>query len=327
MISKFILNTAILLSVLTAYSQTDTGAKISTKVLKVNNNIYMLQGKGGNIGFSVGTDGVFMIDNQFAENIEAVKKDIKKITKEPIKFIVNTHFHEDHTGGNQALAESGTIIFSHKNTRDRLQNVINGETKKLSDAMLPVITFKEDLTFHINNDEILVFHTPNSHTDGDAMVYFKNNNVLHMGDVFFNGKYPYIDTKSGGNILSAINALEQAKKIINENTKIIPGHGPLGTYDDLSKTIDMLSILYKRVTVEYIKEKTLEEVMAMTKLTEQYDAEGYGDGFVKTEDFLKMLYNQVAEERSDIDALNAKNKAAMEKYKKLQEKKEKEKRG
>src|SRR5690606_31952762 len=193
MFQKFILNTIFFFSVLTAFSQSDTGEEMHIKTIKVSNKIYMLQGKGGNIGLSFGNDGIFMIDDQYAEGIEQIQKDIKTISKNPIQFLVNTHFHGDHTGGNAVLAQQGTIIFSQENVRTRLQGMIAEEKKKIPQEILPVVTFSEDLTFHYNGEKIYVFHVHNAHTDGDAMVYFTDSNVLHTGDVFFNGKYPFID--------------------------------------------------------------------------------------------------------------------------------------
>ncbi len=319
MLSKLLFSAALFFSVLTVYSQTDTGKKDNTKLIKVNNKIYMLQGKGGNIGLSFGNNGIFMIDDQYAEGIEQVQKDIKTISKDPIQFLVNTHFHGDHTGGNAVLAQEGTIIFSQENVRTRLQSMIAEEKKKIPQEILPVITFSEDLTFHYNGEKIYVFHVHNAHTDGDAMVYFTESNVLHTGDVFFNGKYPFIDTENGGSLKGYLAGIEKALLIINEDTKIIPGHGDVGSYKDLQKAGDMLSIVYKRVSMNYINKKTEEEVAKMTDLTKQYDDNGYGSGFISREAFLRMLYKEVAIERSSIDKNAEKNQQAREKMEKMKE--------
>lgn len=303
-------------SILTAFSQTDTGKKINTKLIKINKDVYMLQGNGGNIGLSFGSDGIFMIDDQFADDIEQIQEDIKKKSDKPVRFLLNTHFHGDHTGGNAAMAQTGTVIISQDNVRDRLEDIIKKETKKIPRESLPVITFTEDLTFHFNREKIYVFHVHNAHTDGDAMVYFTESNVLHTGDVFFNGKYPFIDTENGGSLQGCIQGLEKALLVINEDTKIIPGHGDVGTYKDLQKTIDMLSIIYKRVSTNYINKKTEEEVSKMTDLTREYDAQDYGSGFITREAFLKMVYGEVAKERKSIDDNAEKNKKAREEMKK-----------
>lgn len=318
MLSKLIFSALLLLSVFTVYSQSDTGAKFNTKLIKVSTKIYMLQGKGGNIGLSFGPDGVFMIDDQYAEGFEQVQKDIKSISNKPVQFLVNTHFHGDHTGANAALAETGTIIFSQENVRTRLMGIIAAEKSKVPQTILPVVTFSEDLTFHFNGEKIYAFHVHNAHTDGDAMVYFTDSNVLHTGDVFFNGKYPYIDTENGGSLNGYLAGIEKALLVINEDTKIMPGHGNVGTYKDLQKAANMLSIVYKRVTMNYINKKTEEEVAKMTDLTKEYDAQGYGSGFISTDVFLRMLYKEVEKERSDIDSNAGKNQKAREKLEQMQ---------
>ena len=327
MFSKFILNTIFLFSVLIVSAQTDIGEKMNINLIKVKNNIYMLQAKGGNIGLSFGNDGVFMVDDQYADGIEQIQNEIKKVSDKPVRFLVNTHFHGDHTGGNPAMAETGTVIFPQENVRNRLQDVIAKETKKISEEALPVITFAEDLTFHFNGEKIYVFHVHNAHTDGDSMVYFTGSNVLHTGDVFFNGKYPYIDIENGGSLKGYIAGLDRALLIINEDTKVIPGHGDVGSYKDLKDTIEMLSILYKRVNNLYLNNKTEAEILEMADLTKEYDDEGFGDGFIKTDAFLKMIYKEVSQEASaGAEERAAKNKEAMKKYKEIEKKlKEKEK--
>jgi len=326
MFSKLFTAAVLLFSFSMAFSQNDTGQKINTKLIKVNNKIYMLQGKGGNIGLSFGNDGIFMIDDQFAEHIEQIQEEIKTVSEKPVQFLVNTHFHADHTGANAVLAEAGTVIFSHDNVRVRLQEMIENEKKKIPQEILPMVTFSEDMTFYYNGEKIYVFHVHNAHTDGDALVYFTKSNVLHTGDVFFNGKYPYIDTANGGSIMGVINALEKAKLLINEETKIIPGHGEIGSYSDLQKTIDMLTNTYKKVTVQYINKKTEEEVSQMKDITQLYDNEGYGNGFITTEAYLKMLYNEVAKERSYIEDNDEKNRKALEKIEQMKrERSEKQK--
>ncbi|WP_347373877.1 MBL fold metallo-hydrolase [Aequorivita sp. Q41] len=323
MASKLFFSTIFILFSLTAIAQTDTGEKTHLKIIKVKNNIHMLQGKGGNIGLSIGKDGIFMIDDQYADGIEQVQNEIKKISDKPIRLLINTHFHGDHTGGNSAMADSGTIIFSQENVRNRLLNIIQEEKKKVQANTLPMVTFSEDLTFNFNGEKIYVFHIHNAHTDGDAMVYFTNSNVLHTGDVFFNGKYPYIDTKNGGSILGYIAAIEKAMMVINEDTKIIPGHGNIGTFKDLQKTTLMLSNIYKKVSALYITKKTEEDILNMPELTKEYDEQGYGAGFIDRDAFLKMVYAEVAKSRKSIEVNEENNKKAREKLRdQMKEKKE-----
>lgn len=317
MFSKLLLNAVFLFSVLTSFAQTDTGKKVNTKLIKVNNKIYMLQGQGGNIGLSFGNDGVFMIDDQFAEGIEEIQEEIKKISDKPIRLLVNTHFHEDHTGGNTALAKTGTVIFSHDNVRTRLQGLIRGEAKKIMKEVLPIVTFSEELNFHFNGEKINVFHVQNAHTDGDAMIYFTGSNVLHTGDVFFNGKYPFIDLENGGSLKGVVEGLQKAMLLINEDTKIIPGHGDIGTYSDLQNTVKMLGSVYKRVATSFVNNKTEDEVAKMNSLTEEFDAQGYGKGFINTEAFLRMIYKSVAQDRNSIESNDEKNEKALEKIEQM----------
>ena len=313
-----IFGTFFFLTLLTV-AQTDTGKAMNTMLIKVNKDIYMLQAKGGNIGLSFGNEGVFMIDDQYAEGIELIQEEIKKKSKKPVKFLVNTHFHGDHTGGNAAMAETGTIIFAQDNVRKRLLETIAKETKKIPQETLPVITFSDDLTFYYNKEKIYFFHVHNAHTDGDAMVYFTKSNVLHAGDVFFNGKYPYIDTKNGGSLKGYIAALDKAILVINDETKIIPGHGKVGSLNDLRKTKNLLVNSFKKVTMHYMKKKTEDEVAKMKDITADYDAQGYGKGFITTEAFLRMIYQEVDKQRGGAaDSRDAKNKQAADKIEQMQ---------
>ena len=176
----------------------DDFEQVSIKTQKVSDNLYMLTGKGGNIGLSVGADGVFMIDDQFAPLSKKIQATIAKITNQPIKFVINTHWHFDHTGGNENMGKGDVIIVAHDKVRERMShdNFIKAFNKKVPTSpkvALPVITFNDSVTFHLNNQEIQVIHQDNSHTDGDSIVFFKTANVVHMGDIFFNGLYPFID--------------------------------------------------------------------------------------------------------------------------------------
>lgn len=180
-----------------------------------------------------------------------------------------------------------------------------------------MVTFTKDLTIHFNGERTYIFHVPNAHTDGDAMVFFENSNVLQTGDVFFNGKYPFIDIKNGGNLKGVIAGLQNAMTVINEDTKIIPGHGNIATFKDLEKTSEMLSTIYKRVATSYINNRTEDEILKMTDLTAEYDAQGYGRGFINTEAFLKMIYNSVVQDRKGIESNNEKNEKAREKIERM----------
>lgn len=267
----------------------------SSELIKVANSIYMIKGKGGNIGFCYGKDGVFMIDDQFEKGIEDVISKIKSIHDGPIEYLVNTHHHGDHVGGNTTLAKNGTTIFSHKNVRKRLLNTENATSENKRDYQLPIITFSEDMTFYYNEEQIMVFHVHQAHTDGDALVYFSKSNVIHTGDTFFNGKYPYIDLNNGGSVQGVIEALKKVLMIADEDTKIIPGHGNLATIKEIKFAISMLTDLWDKVYKQYKLQKTEDEVVAMKDITAKYDAKNYGkDWFISTEKMIRTIYQDIA---------------------------------
>ncbi len=317
MLFKKIILSLFLFTAFCGYSQTDNGDKMFIKLSQVKNNVYMLQAKGGNIGLYFGRDGIFMIDDQFAEGLKDIETEIRKKSKKPVQFLVNTHFHADHTGGNPAIAETGTLIFAQENVRTRLQEMIDNSKTKVSEKMLPIITFSEDLTFYFENEKIFVFHVHNAHTDGDAMIYFTNSNVIHTGDVFFNGKYPFIDLENGGSVQGCIDALNKLANVINEDTQIIPGHGDVGNMEDLKYTINMLTNTYKRVWSKYLAKNTEDEVAKMTDLTAEYDAKEYGNGFITTEAFLRTIYKDIAQLKEGKESNNEKNRKAAEKIEQI----------
>lgn len=287
---KIALSIALMVAGFSMVAQDDGDGKFNARVIKVNNNVYMLQGRGGNIGISIGVDGIFMIDNQFDEAVEENLKRIQSLKNVPVKFLVNTHHHGDHTGGNSKMAKTGTTIISHENARSRLVNIIKNSEEQTDGEQLPVITINEDMTFYYNGEEIEVFHVKNAHTDGDVMIYFSRSNVLHTGDVFFSKRYPYIDVKNGGSVDGYITALGTAIKKINASTKVIPGHGDIAAVSDLQYSQQMLSDIQEAVFKQYGMGKTLEEVLAMTNITAKYDAQGFGDHFITNQEILRIMY-------------------------------------
>ncbi|MFV9482787.1 MBL fold metallo-hydrolase [Christiangramia sp. ASW11-125] len=239
--------------------------QVEIKTQQITQEVYLLRGAGGNIGILTGSDGVFMIDDQFAALSDKLIAAIAKISKQPVRFLVNTHHHGDHTGGNEIFDNQGALILAHQNVRDRLKEKATDST-----AGIPVITFNDQLNLHINSNDVMVLHVHNAHTDGDALVYLPQSNVLHTGDTFFNGMFPYIDLSSGGSVDGDIEAAEKGLSIINENTQIIPGHGNLATYKDYSNYLAMLKSIRESVLQKIDQGATEEEVALNESLTSQF---------------------------------------------------------
>lgn len=263
--------------------------KVEISVEKVSDHIYMLQGAGGNIGISTGEDGVFMIDDQFAPLSEKIKTAIKTVSDKPVKFLVNTHFHGDHSGGNANFEAEGAMIVAHDNVRKRL-----AADEKTANAGLPVITFSNDATFYQNGDDVFLTHVHNAHTDGDALVYFAQSNVLHTGDTFFNGRFPFIDINRGGSIQGDIEAAKKGLMLINDDTKIIPGHGGLASKTDYKKYHDMLEGISKNISEALSKGETEDQVAANESLTKEYFTdEETKDDFISAEKFRRTVYQSL----------------------------------
>jgi cyclase len=276
-----------------AFAQQDF-SKVQIKTIPVAEGVYMLAGRGGNIGLFVGQDGAFLIDDQYAPLTDKILEAISAVTDKPVRFLVNTHWHGDHTGGNENIGKGGTIIVAHDNVRKRLakgqfMKVFNAKVPPAPPKALPVITFADGVTFHWNNETLEVVHSKSAHTDGDAVVYFKSANVVHVGDLFFNGIYPFIDAGSGGSLEGVIAGVDDVLGRIDDNTKVIPGHGPLGNKVDLKAYRDMLATVHGRMT-ELIKEgKNIDEIVA-AKPTADYDAK-WGGGFLKPDKWVKIVYS------------------------------------
>lgn len=266
---------------------------ITTK--KITDQIYMLRGKGGNIGLFVGEDGAFMIDDQFATITPKIIAAIKKITDKPVKYLVNTHWHGDHTGGNENMQKQGAVIVSHENVRKRMSvdALVRGKTKEASPKeALPVLTFTKDMMFHLNGEDILISHVHNAHTDGDAHIYFTNSNVIHMGDTYFQGKFPYIDIDSGGSINGYIASAEKAILMSDDETVIIPGHMNLSNKKELISFKNMLVVVRDRVKKAIDLGKNLEEVKADKSITEGY-VKDFNWGFINDEKFRTSVYKSL----------------------------------
>jgi glyoxylase-like metal-dependent hydrolase (beta-lactamase superfamily II) len=256
--------------------------------------LYMLQGSGGNIGLAVGDDAVFVVDDQFAPLTPKILAAIAAVTPKPVRFVVNTHWHFDHTGGNENLGKAGALIVAHDNVRRRMSTeqfieALNRREPASPPGALPVVTFAEGLTFHINGDSVVVAHVPPAHTDGDAVVFFTKANVVHTGDLFVSAGLPFVDRSSGGSIHGIIGAADRVLAVANAQTKIIPGHGPLADRARLQAFRDMLVALRDRMAAEVKAGKTLEQVVA-ANITAAYARDWPGGH----ERFVRLLYQELS---------------------------------
>ena len=269
--------------------------KVEITTTKLSDHTYMLEGAGGNIGVSVGDDGVFVIDDQFAPLSEKILAAIKTLSDKPLKFLVNTHFHGDHSGGNENMAKAGATIIAHDNVKKRLEAKQRDGSFKPKEA-LPVITFNDKLNITINNESVAVFHVANAHTDGDALLYFTESNVLHTGDTYFNGRYPYIDLGSGGSVNGYIEAAKKGLMLIDEDTKIIPGHGKASNMEEYRGFLKMLETLRDHVQKAIDDGKTEEEVTEDSSITKTYDDLDFGTGFINSERIRSTFYQSLKTE-------------------------------
>jgi len=259
---------------------------------KVADGVYMLRGLGGNIGASIGKDGIFLVDDQYAPLTEKISAALSAIDDGPVRFVLNTHWHGDHTGGNENLGRAGALIVAHDDVRTRMSvdqfvEIFEREVPASSPGALPVVTFNDTVTFHLNGDVIHVFHVPPGHTDGDSIVHFREADVLHTGDVYWNGMYPVIDYSAGGTIDGMIEAVEIALALVGPETRVIPGHGALSGRAELVAYRDMLQSARERIVPLARSGKSVEEIVA-AKPTAALD-ETWGQGFMKPEMFVKAV--------------------------------------
>jgi glyoxylase-like metal-dependent hydrolase (beta-lactamase superfamily II) len=278
------------------WAQQDFSA-VEIETIQVSGNVYMLVGAGGNIGLSVGDDGAFVIDDQFAPLSDKIMAAIAELTDADVKFLVNTHHHSDHTGGNEAFGAAGALIIAHDNVRARMSvdqfRVIFDQPIPASPVgALPIVTFSDEMTFHWNGDTIRVIHVAPAHTDGDSILHFQGANVIHMGDTFFNGVYPFIDVDSDGDINGIIAAGYRALAIADEDTAIIPGHGPVSDATGLAAWLDVLKVT--RVSMQSLIDQGMSEDEALAaRPTAEFD-EQFGGGFMNPENYNRLLYQSLS---------------------------------
>src|SRR5262252_2586004 len=280
------------LAVVSGQAQTDF-SKVEIKVQKVAGTVYMLEGAGGNIGASVGDDGIVVVDDEFLPLADKIEAALKGIADKPVKVVLNTHWHGDHTGGNPHFGEKAPII-AQENVRKRLATggkTMFGTTPPAPKGALPVITFEDKVSVHLNGEDIRAIHFPAGHTDGDSVIFFPQSNVVHMGDDFFNGGiFPFIDLESGGSVQGMIAGDEKVLAEVPDDVKIIPGHGPLGSKDDLRKFITMLKETSAAVQAGIKQGKTLDQ-LKQEKVLAKWDS--WGQGFIKTDVFIEILYDSL----------------------------------
>src|SRR5882672_10211559 len=274
--------------------------KVELKATKVAGNIYMLQGAGGNIAASIGDDGIVIVDDQFAPLAEKIQASLKSlgITDKPVRFVINTHYHGVHTGGNAPFSSAGSTVIAQDNVRKRMESggtagnggSIHQENKAAEKAALPIITFEHDVTVHLNGEDIRALHFPAGHTDGDSIIFFPKNNVVHMGDDFVRYGFPFIDVSSGGSVQGMISAMEKATAQLPADVKVIPGHGAISNLDDVRVFVKMLKDTSAVVQKAIDQHKTVEQ-MKQEKILAPW-AKWSGD-FLNADKFIETLYNSL----------------------------------
>jgi cyclase len=277
-----------------ARAQTDW-SKVEIKATKVAGNVHMLEGWGGNIGVSVGGDGILIVDDQFAPLADKIKAALRKLGEGKLRFVLNTHWHGDHTGGNVVFGPEAPVI-AHDNVRKRMASeqkseFWKGTTPASPKEALPIITFDQSLSVYFNSEEIRVIHFPHGHTDGDAVIFFTNSNVVHMGDHFFAGAFPFVDLESGGSVEGYARNVGEVIKKLPAGVKIIPGHGPLSTPDDLKSFHRMLLETTDIVRKKMAAGKTLAQIKT-EGLPEEWKS--WGTGFIKTDVWIETIHRSLS---------------------------------
>ncbi|HET9307819.1 MAG TPA: MBL fold metallo-hydrolase [Candidatus Sulfotelmatobacter sp.] len=297
-----LLGLSLLLGCVVLAAQEQDFSKVEMKVTKVAGDVYMLQGAGGNIGASVGEDGIVIVDDQYAPLADKIQAALKGITDKPVRFIINTHYHGDHTGGNAYFQKQAPII-AHDNVRKRLETggaagnggSVHMDVKPSPKEALPIITFDHDVTVHLNGEDIRALYFPAGHTDGDSIIFFPKSNVVHMGDDFVTYGFPFIDVDSGGSINGMIDGVEKVISQVPADVKIIPGHGPVSNLEDVRAYLTMLKAT-RDVVAKALQEGQSLDQMKQGKLLDPWKK--YSGDFISEDVFLETLYNSLSGQKN-----------------------------
>ncbi len=278
----------VLLLALSAITQAQDLSNVEIIVHPIVGNVSYIEGSGGNIGLFTGPDGIFLIDDQYAPLTDKIVAAIRRVSDQPVRFLINTHMHPDHTGGNENFGKLGALIFGHDNVR--IQMALSAYQEEP-----PLVTFGEDISFHINGESVHVFKTPDAHTNGDSFIHFTSSNVIHTGDVYRTTSYPYIDVENGGSFLGTIKALDLLIAVADGNTKIIPGHGVLSNVVEVRAVRDMLLVIRDRVIESIAKGLPLADAQT-AGLTAEFDLRWANrtSRFGSPEELLRAAYADLA---------------------------------
>ena len=299
---------AVLLTSVLVCAQDQDFSKVQIKVTKISGNIYMLQGAGGNIAASVGEDGIVIVDDQYAPLADKIAAALKGIgvTDKPVRFVINTHYHGDHTGGNLPFAAQGSTIIAHDNVRKRLESggksgpstqpgAVSREVKPAGKGALPIITFDHDVTVHLNGEDIRALHFPAGHTDGDSIIFFPKANVVHMGDDYVRYGFPFIDVLAGGSVQGMIAACQKVIPQLPPDVKVIPGHGDVSNLDEMREYVKMLQETSAAVQKAIDSGKSLDQ-MKKDKILAPWDK--YASKFITADIFTDTLYNSLTNSKN-----------------------------
>jgi len=277
-------------------SSTAQDKKVEFETFQLSDTVYMLKGRGGNVGISTGEDGLYIIDDQVRPITSQLLQAIRKISNKPIRFVINTHYHADHVGGNESIGDAGAVIISHDNIRKRMTtsqvNIFQkNTTPPYAKDALPVLTFNDRMSLHLNGESVTAYYVAEGHTDGDSIIHFPGSNVIHMGDMYFNGLYPYVDLDAGGAIQGMIKAADLALSMSDDATRIIPGHGPLAMTEELRFYRDYLVKATANVQTLIDEGLNLQQIIA-AQPTQEWD-ETLGKVWITPAQFVIFIYNSL----------------------------------